>query len=188
MKFNFTNKKYLYAVGILVIVDIILLFQNINKQISVKELERQITSYEIIQNDKVFYFNDFFNINMKNIKTKNYKILLICLLDQHVCRSCLLNEIQEINKIYHKYSNNIIVFYSGDPNYLNSLGAKFNYELVEDIQKVFMLPYDIDNPTSLLVDAKGNVYFSHKAINGNTTDSYKYFQKVNSLFQLVYDK
>lgn len=114
--------------------------------------------------------------------------MLLTLIRNDVCGSCLVNEIKFINKINSKYGKYIKVYYEGYSNDLKKLGA--NFEIIEEVNlsDKFQIPdNNLDNPASFLIDKDGYILSYHKAILGRPEVSAKFFEKIKSLFQSVYE-
>lgn len=184
----FKNKTIVLFVALLLVFNFIFIYKNIEKQKLIIELQCQIVYLENLSIDnKVSKTINYPNVILSNIETKNSKLMLISFLKGNVCGTCLEDEIKFLNTLNNKFNNYLIVYYEGNPNRLKSLGAEFSFQTLDNIEEKFSLPIKIDNPVSILVDRTGIIQSYHKAIVGDKEASAVFFNKINSIFQSVYE-
>lgn len=182
------KNKILFILFVLLTSDILLLYQNIEKQNSINELNRQLQILEKFKPTNEISLNiDFTLLDSIDIEIKTNKLMLISFLTEQGCGSCLEEEIKYLNSIYSKYKEYLLVFYEGNPNVLKSFDVKFIFKNISSLKKKFNLPFRIDNPVSILVDRYGNIQSFHKAVVNDPGASATFFFKVNSLFKSVYE-
>ncbi len=114
--------------------------------------------------------------------------MLLTLIKDNVCGSCLINEIKYLNDINSEFKDHIKIYYEGYKNNLTGLGASFEIIEVVNIPDKFQIPVNIiDNPASFVIDKNGYVLLYHKAIPVLPESSAKFYEKVTSIFQSVYE-
>lgn len=183
------KNKVLFILFVLLTSDILLLFQNFEKQNSINELNRQLQILEKLNPTNEMGLNiDYKLLDSIDMEIKPNRLLLISLLTEQGCGSCLEEEIEYLNTIYSKYKDYLLVFYEGNPSVLKSFNAKFKFQNTNNLKKKFNLPIRVDNPVSILVDKYGNIQSYHKAVVSDPSASASFYFKVNSLFKSVYEK
>lgn len=186
MKNNFGSKSIFIIV---LAFNMILLYLNILKQKTINELQNQVINYEKVENNNYLPFKIKYDLaELGKLETKDDKVFLVSLLKGDNCNKCLEDEIKFLNTINTKYGKYLKVYYQGHPNRLKASNAEFNFNVIDNLQEKFSLSIIIDNPVSLLVDNNGYIHSYHKAVVGDTSASGIFFSKVNSLFNLIYEK
>jgi hypothetical protein len=115
---------------------------------------------------------------------------LVAVFTDYGCTSCVVTEIEYLSKWNKKYSNTLKAYYLGETaGYLEQFGAKFSYEKIESVNNLFTISLPVGNPVIALVDANGNVQSIHTndlSRPGSDQRRENFYQRMNSLFQLVY--
>lgn len=175
--------------AILIALNVFLIYKNFEKQLSINELQSQIIKLENSSNNLTnSNINKISKLNLKSLVIENKKLMILTLIKNDVCGSCLINEIKFINKINSKYDKYIKVYYEGYSNDLKKLGANFEIIEVVNLSDKFQIPdNNLDNPASFVIDKNGNIQSYHKAIPGRPEVSAEFFEKIKSLFQSVYE-
>ncbi len=186
---NISKKTLLIISAVLLVLNFILIYKNFKNQFIINELQSQIiklenSNYKIINSNN----DEVQKLDLASLNIGDKKFILLTLIRDDVCGSCLINEIKHLNKIYSEFSNQIKVYYEGYANKLTSLGANFEIIEVINLSDKFQVSDNIiDNPASFLVDKNGYIQSYHKAIPGKPEVSARFFEKVKSLFQTVYE-
>ncbi|AFH48403.1 Hypothetical protein IALB_0691 [Ignavibacterium album JCM 16511] len=184
-----SKKTPLIINAVLLVLNFILIYKNFKNQFVISELQSQIIRLEN-SNYKISNSNidEVQKLDLASLNIGDKKFILLTLIRDDVCGYCLINEIKYLNKIYSKYSNHIKVYYEGYANKLTSLGANFEIIEVLNLSDKFQVSNNItDNPASFLIDKNGYIQSYHKAIPGRPEVSARFFEKVKSLFQTVYE-
>lgn len=183
---NFVPKSILIIV---LAFNIILLYLNIIKQKTINELQNQVINLEKAENNNHLPTKIEYGIaELGKLEAKDGKVFLFCLLKGDNCNQCLEDEIKFLNVINTNYEKYMKVYYQGNSTRLKASNAEFDFQVIDNLQEKFQLPIIIDNPVSLLVDNNGYIHSYHKAVVGDTSSSGIFFSKVNSLFNLLYEK
>lgn len=184
------SKKTLIIISAgMLVLNLILIYNNIKNQFVINELQSQIIRLENsnfrISNSNI---DNLLKLNLEKFSIDNKKLMLLTLIKENVCGSCLKNEIKYLNDFNSEFRDHLKVYYEGYKNTLTNLGAKFEIIEVANISDKFQIPaYIIDNPASFVIDKNGYVISYHKAIPGISESSAKFYRKVSSLFQSVYE-
>ncbi|GMU96919.1 MAG: hypothetical protein AMXMBFR50_24340 [Ignavibacterium album] len=145
-------------------------------------------NYEKVENNNHLPTNVKYDFaEQDKLETKDGKVFLVSLLKGDNCNKCLEDEIKFLNVINNNFGKYLKVYYQGRPNRLKASNVKFDFQVIDNLQEKFNLPIILDNPVSLLIDKNGYIQSYHKAIPGKPEVSARFFEKVKSLFQTVYE-
>ncbi len=169
---------------LIILLNIFLLYTNIQRQNRVNILTNQLTACEQ-QSVRSSKFFDEVQLPGNLVNNKN-TLSLITFFSEQGCSPCVVEEIRFLNDLYIKYQPFIDIYLTdGSDNYLNRFGAAFEYRTVEQVQDLADL--NVDNPVSLLIDRNNTVQMMHKSETGNPEKSRLFFERVRSLFEIVYE-
>ncbi len=169
---------------LIVMLNLFLLYTNIQRQNRVNILTNQLNVCEQ-QSIRSSQFYDEVQLPGNLINNK-HTLSLITFFSEQGCSPCVVEEIRFLNDLYVKYQSFIDIYLTdGSDNYLNRLGAAFEYRTVEHV--LDLVDLNVDNPVSLLIDRNNTVQMVHKAETGNPETSRFFFERVRSLFEIVYE-
>lgn len=171
-------KSKVAAIIILSLLNIILVWNNAKNQISPTNLELPLINKnqtkEIIE-------------RYLNFKNKQFKIIVASFIKKRkMCRACLDNEIELLNRVNNKFHNYLLVFYEGDSSDLKNLGAQFDIIGGVNIDETFPFTEKYNNPITIIVDRNGFIQDFNYAITGVPQASFVFFNRIISLLQLFY--
>jgi len=167
----------------IILLNIFLLYTNIQRQNRVNILSGQLTSCEQ-RNIYQTQANPEIQLPLSLIKNEN-TFSLITLFSIQGCSPCVIEEIRLLNEIYFRYARLMDIYLLSDSGgYLANRGAMFHYEKLTSIPELQNIHFD--NPVSFLVDRNNTVQLIHKAETGNPEKSRMFFKRVESLFESVY--
>jgi len=170
-------------IATIIVLNIFLLYTNIQRQNRVNILEGQLTKCEqqIISTTQT---NEDIQLPVSLINNEN-TLSLITIFTERGCSPCIIEEIKLLNDMYSEYEQFINIYLiRGSRGYLTRMGAMFRYENLTTMPN--LLNIHIDNPVSFLVDRNNTVQLIHKAETGNPEKSRRFFERVESLFESVY--
>ncbi len=176
-------KTSYFVITVLLIFNIFMLYQNLQRENRVGILSHQLADCErstgnpAMNTASVHLPGDLFS--------SDNTLSLVTLFTDRGCSPCVIDEIGLINNLYEKYNQYMNMYLlDGHERYLLNLGAQFRYEVIESTPELDDLR--ISNPVSLLIDHNGTVHQIHYAEIGNAEKSSLFFLKVSSLFEAVY--
>ncbi len=176
---------FIFMIGL----NVLLLFKNYKNHFVMSKLQSKIIRLEnsnyIITNSNI---EEVQKLDLEKFSINNKKLMLLTLIKDNVCGSCLINEIKYLNDINSEFSDHIKVYYEGYKNNLTSLGANFEIIEVLNLSDKFQISdHIIDNPASFVIDKNGYILSYHKAISSSPESSAKFYDKVKSIFHSVYE-
>jgi hypothetical protein len=182
MKNFFSSQKLYYVIIIfLIALNILLIVKNVERQNKINSLVSEIKSIE--KN------SSHLDVLIKKIKINllNNEISLITIIDEKGCIDCILNAIKGLNKLKKDFKEKIEVFYLGDrKQYLNILGADFDYRNIKSIEEIMDVKYDSKQPINFLIDKNNNVHQIFISEPSFPDRTIAFYNNVNYLFNLIY--
>jgi hypothetical protein len=178
-----TPKTSYFVIAILLIFNIFMLYQNVQRENRVGILSHQLSDCEK-------------NTGNPSMRTASFQLpgeliildntlTLVTFFTDRGCAPCVIDIIGFINDMLNTHSPYMNMFLiEGHERYLVNLGAQFRYEVIDPTPELEDL--HISNPVSLLIDQNGTVHHIHYAETGNIEKSRLFFNNVNSLFESVY--
>lgn len=117
-------------------------------------------------------------------------IMLVAIFTDYGCTSCVVAEIEYLNKWVTQFPNSVKIYYSGnEKKYLEKYGASFSYLQIAKPEKLFDKALIFGNPILAVIDSQGT------ALMLNTNDTSRpgsaqrrmlFHYKVNSIFDSIY--
>lgn len=178
-------KKYIAGTIILlfVILNIFLLYKNINRQNKINELNSQIIEHEIKDYDN-FVSDEIHIINSK--LQLNKKLYLQVIFSDQGCPTCLTYEIPNLEHFYATYPNFVQIFLrSQRKNYWDFYNVNFSYVSIDHQQQVLETRNDFINPAIFLVDGNGTIHHIYVSEPGNREKSDRFYRRMHSLFNSI---
>jgi hypothetical protein len=115
---------------------------------------------------------------------------LVAIFTDYGCTSCVVSEIQQLNKWRQKFEGTLQVYYTGESeNYLEQFEGQFPYEDIESVNGLFNVSLPVRNPIIAVVDKNGNVQTLHTndlSRPGSDQRRINFYKRANSLFKVVY--
>jgi hypothetical protein len=181
----FSNTKIL--LGLVIIFtgfNIWLMYDKINLQRQVNRLQVDIVEngneFSVITEPVEFYGPEI----------SSTPVRLVAIFTDYGCGSCVVSEIEYLNKWQDKFNNTIQVYYEGETEkYLEEVGADFKYRKVNSAQELFSISLPIGNPIIALVDEGNNVHSIHTndlSRPGSDRRRSNFYNRMQSLFESIY--
>ncbi len=170
-------------IALLVVFNLFMLYQNVQRENRVSILYNQLAACEQITDNPSMHTA---TVTLpSDLKMSEHTLSLITFFTDRGCAPCVIDEIGFINNMLEKYKPYMNMYLvDGHERYLVNLGAQFGYEVIDTIPELDDL--HISNPVSLLIDRNGTIHHTHHAETGNIEKSRLFFNKVKSLFESVY--
>jgi len=179
-----TPKLSYFIIAILIIFNIFMLYQNIQRENRVGILNNQLTACEHNIGNPVMHTASV-RLPGELISSDN-TLSLVTFFTDRGCAPCVIDEIGLINNMLEQYKLYMNMFLiDAHERYLVNLGAQFRYDVIDATPELEDL--QISNPVSLLIDRNGTVQHIHRAETANPERSRLFFKKINSLFDSIYD-
>lgn len=188
--------KYKYLSVILILLNIILMYNYLNEVItniklkeSYKNIKNSNNVYSLI-GTKLKYFDSNLQTTTKSVLKKEHKIVGV--FSNEVCGSCIQDEIQSWYDLREKFDIQIITVFQGEgsPNLiLTNLLKKYKFACY-DYSIVFNKIENLDginNPITLLLDSHNKVISSHIAYLSESDKSKLFYDGLNEYFCGVED-
>jgi len=178
-----TPKLSYFIIAILIIFNIFMLYQNIQRENRVGILNTRLEACE----------RNTGNPSMSTVSVRlpvelissDNTLSLVTFFTDRGCAPCVIDEIGFINNMLEKYKPYMNMFLvDRHERYLVNLGAQFRYEVIDVTPELEDL--HISNPVSLLIDRNGTIQHIHRAETANPEKSRLFFKQVNSLFESIY--
>jgi hypothetical protein len=176
------------AIGILIVLNIWLLFNNHQKDEKIEEL--YLTSsqtkwrYETVDSTLLHISND-------EITVGNTSLSLIVFFSDQGCQSCIKDEVNLLNEKHSSYEDltKVYLLSKKAPTYLSRMfGATFDYQVIDPKEAVFDIDFEFVNPVAVLTDSTGLVHRIHKAEVGNKKKSEEFYKQMFELFDDMQNK
>lgn len=124
-----------------------------------------------------------------DFNNKQFKIIVVSFIKRRkICRACLNNEIELLNRVNAKYHNYLLVFYDGDSLDLKNIGAQFDIIGEVNIDETFPFTEKYNNPITIIVDRNGFIQDFHYAITNSPELSISFYNRIISILQIIYLK
>jgi hypothetical protein len=178
-----TPKLSYFIIAILIIFNIFMLYQNIQRENRVGILNNRLAACEQNIGNPVMHTA---SLHLPGeLITSDNTLSLVTFFTDRGCTPCVIDEIGLINNMLEQYKLYMNMFLiDAHERYLVNLGAQFRYEVIDTIPELDDL--HISNPVSLLIDRNGTIQHIHRAETGNPERSRLFFKKVDSLFESIY--
>ncbi len=178
-----TPKTSYFVITVLLIFNIFMLYQNIERENRVGILSNELADCERNTVNPAMHTASV-HLPGEIISSDN-TLSLVTFFTDRGCAPCVIDEIGLINNMLEQYKPYMNMFLIDvHERYLVNLGAQFRYEVIDTTPELEDL--HISNPVSLLIDRNGTIHHTHHAETGNIEKSRLFFYKVNSLFESVY--
>ncbi len=178
------SKTSYILIAVLIIFNIFMLYQNVQRENKVGILNNQLAACEQNTGNPAMHTSSI-RLPDELISPDN-TLSLVTFFTDRGCAPCVIDEIGFINNMLEKYNPYMNMYLvDGHERYLVNLGAQFRYEIIGTIPELDDL--HISNPVSLLIDRNGTVHHIHYADIGNAEKSRRFFENVRSLFESVYE-
>lgn len=119
---------------------------------------------------------------------KSFK--MVAVFTDYGCGSCVISEIEYLNKWYQSYPNTLQVYYQGNTDdYLEGFDAEFEYQKIESANNLFNVAITFGNPVAAIVDVNNTVQALHTndlIRPGSDRRRANFYNRVESLFESVY--
>ncbi len=178
-----TPKTSYFIIAILIIFNILMLYQNVQREKRVSVLNYQLAECERNIGNPAMHTASV-RLPGELISSDN-TLSLVTFFTDRGCAPCVIDEIGLINNMLEQYKLYMNMFLiDAHERYLVNLGAQFRYDIIDPTPELRDL--HISNPVSLLIDRNGTIQHIHRAETGNPERSRLFFKKVNSLFESIY--
>jgi len=115
---------------------------------------------------------------------------MIAIFTDYGCGSCVISEIKHLNDWSRNYPNALQIFYQGATNnYLEEVGAEFEYQEVESARDLFNVTMPVGNPIAVIVDENNTAQILHTndlSRLGSDRRRTNFYKQAESLFASVY--
>lgn len=123
-----------------------------------------------------------------NFPTKS--IGLVVLFSGSGCKSCVVAEIEYLNRWHQKFDGHVQVYFLGQSKqYLKQFGAEFPFKKIESASDLFNVSLPIGNPIAAVIDQNNYVQAIHTndlSRPGSKQRRANFYQRAASLFNSVY--
>ena len=178
-----TLKTSYFVIAVLIIFNIFMLYQNVQRENKVGVLNHRLAECEQNTGNPMMHTSSV-HLPGELIFSDN-TLSLVTFFTDRGCAPCVIDEIGLINNLLEQYKPYMKMYLvDGHEQYLVNLGAQFRYEVIGTTPELEDL--HISNPVSLLIDRNGTIQHIHRAETANPGRSRIFFKKVNSLFESVY--
>jgi hypothetical protein len=115
---------------------------------------------------------------------------LVVLFTSHGCKSCVVAEIEYLNRWHQKFDEHVQVYFLGhSKQYLEQFGAEFPFRKIDSANDLFNVSLPIGNPIAAVVDENNYVQAIHTndlSRPGSKQRRANFYRRVESLFNAVY--
>lgn len=176
------SKKALIVIAvILFILNVMLMYSNIQRQNRINILTGQIIYHEREQAGRQYPGEAVY---VKEGQKINDGLSLILIFSDIDCVACLGYEIPNLNRFYTRFPDRATVFYVGkDSLLLKRAGAEFPYTIVDDASTILPDYFKIDNSLGLIVDSNNMIHGVYRPETEHEEKSSKFYKKTHSLFE-----
>lgn len=175
------NKKIIAVIALLVGLNVLLLYLNMDLQTKVEDMEIENASWGFEQAGE-----STARISHSAVSTPDSSLSLMVFLTDKGCMSCVENEVRNLNEFHKKFNNHLQVYIiAPDTTYLEQLYVTFPVKPIDRDEAVLDREFNFMNPGALVTDANGMVQAINVSEVGKPGKQNRFYERMASLFQSV---
>lgn len=175
--------KKILIIGLILLggLNVLLLFVNsdLRSKVNVIVTKEQQWGYEQIGRGNA-------KIAHPDVSLADAGLSLLVFITDYGCRSCMENEIRNLNTFYKKYEEYTRVYImSSDKSNMKQFNITFPIKQIDPTGDILDNKFKFANPVALLVDANGMVHDIAIAESGRPEIRNQFYQRLASLFESI---
>ncbi len=177
------NIYYFAILFLLSLLNLFLLYTNVERQNAINALNSQLIYYE----DYVHRNEAEFSIINEALQFPDKNLFLITLFTDRGCASCLNYEIPNAETFSSAFNDRHRVFLvSDDDIFLKHRGVGFAYSVFDTYDHILNTEFTFSGTAAFLVDGNGVIHDVYIAEIGNQEKSDQFYSRMHSLFNSVF--